>query len=173
MKEYSVLLVFESFLLDRFLVVEHKERGWELPGGHVEPGESPVEGARREWQEETGLPLARVQRVAEHTRPDGSVGHLFLGAVTDRDGPGGEVKLAGAVDPRGRIVAQRWARRLAEVAPLSFPGDPYRELAQAVVAAMASEPWRLPNGEEPGRFIERVADHPEADPRGDPVKTAF
>lgn len=173
MKEYSVLLVFESFLLDRFLVVEHKERGWELPGGHVEPGESPLEGARREWQEETGLPLARVQRVAEHTRPDGSVGHLFLGACTAHNEPAGEVELAGAVDPRGRIVAQRWVRRLAEVSPLSFPGDPYQELAQAVVAAAASGPWRFPKGEQPERFIERVADHPEAAPRGDSVKTAF
>lgn len=173
MKQYSVLLVFESVLLDRFLVVEHKERGWELPGGHVEPGENPLEGAKREWQEETGLPLARVQRVAEHTRPDGSMGHLFLGAATDRNEPGGEVELAGAVDPRGRIVAQRWVRHLREVSPLSFPGDPYRELAQAVVAATASGSWRLPNGEEPEPFIERVADHPEAAPRGDPVKTAF
>jgi len=30
---------------------------WELPGGHLENGESPVEGAIREWREEVGVPL--------------------------------------------------------------------------------------------------------------------
>jgi 8-oxo-dGTP diphosphatase len=29
--------------------------GWEIPGGYVEPGETPVEGARREVGEELGL----------------------------------------------------------------------------------------------------------------------
>jgi 8-oxo-dGTP pyrophosphatase MutT (NUDIX family) len=29
---------------------------WEPPGGGVEPGESDIEAARREWFEETGLP---------------------------------------------------------------------------------------------------------------------
>ena len=30
---------------------------WEFPGGHLEPGETPVQGAIREWQEETGATL--------------------------------------------------------------------------------------------------------------------
>lgn len=32
-------------------------RAWEVPGGHLEPGESPCEGAARELAEETGLEL--------------------------------------------------------------------------------------------------------------------
>ena len=38
----------------RLLLVRHPERGWEFPGGRVEPGESPEEAMHRELLEETG-----------------------------------------------------------------------------------------------------------------------
>ena len=39
----------------RWIWVKHKERiTWELPAGHVEYGESPLEAAHRELYEETG-----------------------------------------------------------------------------------------------------------------------
>ena len=37
------------------LFVHHPTRGWEIPGGHLEAGESPSEAMLRELQEETGL----------------------------------------------------------------------------------------------------------------------
>jgi 8-oxo-dGTP pyrophosphatase MutT (NUDIX family) len=36
-------------------------RGWEVPGGHCEPGESPAETAARELAEETGLTLPAAE----------------------------------------------------------------------------------------------------------------
>ena len=39
----------------RVLFVEHPERGWEIPGGHLEPGETPGQAMLRELKEETGL----------------------------------------------------------------------------------------------------------------------
>ena len=38
----------------RLLLVRHPERGWEFPGGRVEPGETPEEAMHRELLEETG-----------------------------------------------------------------------------------------------------------------------
>jgi len=41
---------------DKWLMVRHKDRDtWEFPGGHVEPGETTIEAARREMYEETGV----------------------------------------------------------------------------------------------------------------------
>ncbi|HER07901.1 MAG TPA: NUDIX domain-containing protein [Bacteroides sp.] len=40
---------------DRWLFVRHRERiTWEMPAGHIEPGETPGEAAERELREETG-----------------------------------------------------------------------------------------------------------------------
>ena len=47
----------------RFLMVRHKDRAWEMPGGGLLPDEAPVDGARREFQEETGHD---VELVMEH-----------------------------------------------------------------------------------------------------------
>jgi 8-oxo-dGTP pyrophosphatase MutT (NUDIX family) len=53
--EYTVIVAVRNSLEGKqFLMVRHRERGWELPGGKVEVGEGPVHCALREFREETG-----------------------------------------------------------------------------------------------------------------------
>jgi 8-oxo-dGTP pyrophosphatase MutT (NUDIX family) len=42
----------------RVLLVRHRTLGWVSPGGHLDDGESPADGAARELAEESGLVLA-------------------------------------------------------------------------------------------------------------------
>jgi len=53
-----------AFSDGRFLMVRHPRRGgWEMPGGHVEDGETPEDAARREFLEESGYSIRIVGRM--------------------------------------------------------------------------------------------------------------
>ncbi|MDR1404429.1 MAG: NUDIX domain-containing protein [Candidatus Methanoplasma sp.] len=50
-----------AFRGGRFLMVFNRERrGWEMPGGKIEPGETPEEAAAREFREEAGYEIRIV-----------------------------------------------------------------------------------------------------------------
>ena len=66
------------------ILVKHKSLGiWLQPGGHIEPGETPWDGARREAHEETGLDVTfaggspQLVHVDVHPGPRGHT-HLDL-----------------------------------------------------------------------------------------------
>ena len=47
-----------AFAEDRFLMIYNpKRKGWEMPGGHVEAGESIISAAKREFAEEAGYDI--------------------------------------------------------------------------------------------------------------------
>jgi ADP-ribose pyrophosphatase YjhB (NUDIX family) len=75
----AVLETSEGILLIR-RGKEPKEGWWALPGGFLDLGESPEEGARREFREETGLDatdLSLIGLASQHSDRFGSV--LYAG----------------------------------------------------------------------------------------------
>ncbi len=75
MSAYSVALVL---LVDRngALLMQHRDGNarlapyrWSLPGGHIEPGETPLQAAHRELFEETGLTVDELEPFWVGPRP--------------------------------------------------------------------------------------------------------
>lgn len=67
-------------MIQRTLDPEDPAAGkWEFPGGHIDPGENAEGAARREWEEETGLPFPKDAILLDTWEtPDGVyVGHVF------------------------------------------------------------------------------------------------
>ena len=54
----ALALAFDG---ERILMTNLRQRGWDIPGGHLEPGETPEAAMRREVMEEAGAQLADVR----------------------------------------------------------------------------------------------------------------
>lgn len=53
---------------DKILLIQRRDIPvWVLPGGGIDPGETPEEAAVREMEEETGLAVEIVRKVAQYT----------------------------------------------------------------------------------------------------------
>lgn len=50
----------------KLLFTCHSKRGWELPGGKIEPGETPEQAAVREAWEETGAIIKNMRQIGEY-----------------------------------------------------------------------------------------------------------
>jgi 8-oxo-dGTP pyrophosphatase MutT (NUDIX family) len=94
---------------------------WEFPGGTLEPGETPEQAARREWQEETGCHLPDGQTVSGWESPDG-VYRGFVLLVPSEDAVPifeGRDRVTNPDDPDGdQIEALAWW------APGQLPDNP-------------------------------------------------
>jgi len=49
-----------AFVGDRFVMVRHRDRSWEMPGGSVEKGEEIDKAVLREFREETGMSFVPI-----------------------------------------------------------------------------------------------------------------
>lgn len=88
--EGSTAIIFNDDL-DQILLLKRRDTPvWTLVGGGIEPGESPEETVTREVEEETGLRVKIVRKVANYhpTHPLTRRSHLFQCAVI-----GGKIQL--------------------------------------------------------------------------------
>ncbi len=105
-----------AFKADEFVMVRHRSRKWEMPGGRLLRNEGYEDGAMREFLEETGMKL----RIVGEIPIDVDGGKVFVGIAR---GP--------LNDARSKEISQvRTFEELPE--DLSFPLVEYRAmLAQA------------------------------------------
>ena len=114
--EYTVVV---ALLPDwRFMMIKHKKRGWEWPGGKLKEMETPVECARREILEEAGYELVRPKVVMETSNGEGGKGYVLFACLGK--------KICEISDPMTEKVG--FFGRLPEAKELSFPHDPYKEV---------------------------------------------
>jgi 8-oxo-dGTP diphosphatase len=105
LSEREPLVVLQGVVCDErgvLLAVRDDPRGWELPGGALEPGEQYREALRRELDEETGLDVEVLDHVGDYRRT-GFRPHTAkvyrCRAVSGRLRPGSETRALRWFDP--------------------------------------------------------------------------
>ena len=89
---YRFVVIFARYR-NKWLYARHKERRtWETAGGHIEPGETPEEAARRELWEETGAVDFNIRYVFDYhvdntdAKPgDHAAGQVFIADIETLD----------------------------------------------------------------------------------------
>ena len=66
LRDYRFVVTF-AIHNGKWILCKHKERNtWETSGGHIEPGETPIEAARRELYEETGSLEFDIETICDY-----------------------------------------------------------------------------------------------------------
>ena len=52
---------------NKILMLQKKNGQFELPGGHIQKGESPIDGAKRELFEETGIDIKVIKQITSNS----------------------------------------------------------------------------------------------------------
>lgn len=75
-EKFAYVIAFKG---DRFIMVRHRDRAWEMPGGRLVKGENHEQAAIREFFEETGMSLEIIGRI-RIAKPGGKV---FVGLARE------------------------------------------------------------------------------------------
>lgn len=107
-----------------------------FPGGHIEPGESASEAARREFREEVGLEIAIVAEIARNRTPSGKPLTWFLAEPAADSFDENAIRLQSA-----EVAEYEWRTLPSLVADSDFL-DNNREIVQTFVetGALPSKP---------------------------------
>jgi len=54
-RSVGAVIFYKSGKIIEYLILQYRHKRWDFPHGHIEPGESEMETARREIKEETGI----------------------------------------------------------------------------------------------------------------------
>ena len=92
LKRYKYVVILSTYC-GRIMLSRHRERTtWETQGGHVEPGETPLEAAKRELYEESGATDYEIQALCDYWAGDEMTGEGATGVVFHA-----EIKALGAM----------------------------------------------------------------------------
>jgi len=86
LQQYKYVVIL-SLYKGSILLSRHKDRNtWETQGGHIEPGETPLEAAKRELFEESGAEEYTIQQLCDYWAGDpqtgaGANGMAFLANI--------------------------------------------------------------------------------------------
>ncbi len=85
LKQYKYVVVLSTYQ-GKLLLSRHWERTtWETQGGHIEPGETPLEAARRELYEESGAVEFEITPLCDYWAGDDEAGTTATGMVFTAD----------------------------------------------------------------------------------------
>lgn len=76
---YASVIGFNKNNNNFIMVHNNKRNGWEWPTGYIEPAENPIESAKREFTEETGLEISDL-KIIEHSPS----GYYYFGIVGEK-----------------------------------------------------------------------------------------
>ncbi|MGL5864319.1 MAG: NUDIX domain-containing protein [Dermatophilaceae bacterium] len=131
---------------DVLMVKPTYKSGWDIPGGYVEPGESPAAACSREIREELGVTMSPGRILVVDWAPrDGEGDKLLLifdGGVSD-------TALLAGLRPDGHEIECAEFISLTDV-PHGTPDRLVRRLVVALAAAASHRTEYLEHGTDPG-----------------------
>lgn len=118
------VLLLRGDPVESFLLMRHAER-WDFPKGHVDPGETEIECALREMEEETGIPRELVQL-------DTKFRYATEYEVQNRR-TGGERRMKTLVIFLGRLLADHPITHTEHLGSEWFPWNPPHSIQQRAI----------------------------------------
>lgn len=90
---------------EQILFVRKRNAKWNLPGGRVEQGETPLQAALREMAEETGLAIDQISYVCEY-EDDKVIHFLFEARRTFNQKPRAQEEAASKISRIVQLISQ-------------------------------------------------------------------